>query len=192
VALVALETMPHPDLSALPNGSVTLRFADFTSCVHSAAVRHVVREDGGWFQGVLGFRLDGFLHVLVTKRGGLGRPPSGPGGAPRLRMQVVQQSGEDARGEHVLITNDGEEPVRLEGFVLRDDAPRRPNRLVLPAVTIPAGGSLKVWSGKGRSDAGNVYWGRRRPVWNDRADAATLLDPSGAPVARVLDPERRA
>jgi hypothetical protein len=192
--LLALETMPHPELSGLPNGSITLRFADFGAVTGSAAIVHRMAGDASYFAGILAFHLDGFLHVTVTRRGGIARPPAVGGGvapAVALDMRVVPGApGRGAAGEHVLITNRGREPTQLEGFVLHDAAPRRPHRFTLPALSLAPGASVHVWTGKGKNDAENLYWGRVKPVWNDRGDAATLLDASGSTVAQARDPER--
>jgi hypothetical protein len=182
--LLALETMPHPELSSLPNESVLLRFADFTAAVSAATTSHCLAGDAGYFEGVVTFQLDGFLHVTLTRRGGVVREPVRP--PPALTLRVVQgPNGADVAGEHVLITNSGKEPVQLEGFVLHDSAPQRPHRLVLPARTLAPGASVRVWTGKGKNDADNLYWGRARSVWNDVIDTATLLDRAGTQVARA-------
>jgi hypothetical protein len=192
--LLALETMPHPELAGLPNGSIALRFADFGAVTGAAAIEHRTSGEASYFAAVIAFHLDGFLHVTVTRRGGISRPPpplSGAPPAPALELRVVPGApGRGAEGEYVLITNRGADPARLEGYVLHDAAPRRPHRFTFPPVSLAPGASLRVWTGKGKDDAENLHWGRVKPVWNDRGDAARLLDASGSTVARARDPER--
>lgn len=187
--LLALETMPHPELSSLPIGRSILRFADFTATVSASALSHRLDGEAAYFVGVVSFRLDGFLHVTLTRRGGLARQPVRP--PPALAMEVVQgPTGVDVTGEHVVITNTGDEATRLDGFVLQDAAPKRPHRFVLPRLTLAPGSSVRVWTGKGKKDGENLYWGRAKSVWNGPGDTATLLDPAGERVARVRYPKR--
>jgi hypothetical protein len=190
--LLALETMPHPELAGSPAGGTSLRFADFGAVTGSAAIALRTAGDAAYFAGVIAFHLDGFLHVTVARRGGISRPPPpapGESSTPELELTVVPGApGRGAAGEHVLITNRGTEPARLENFVLHDAAPRRPHRFTLPPLSLAPGASLRVWTGKGKNDAGNLYWGRVRPVWNDRGDAARLLDATGATVAKAREP----
>jgi hypothetical protein len=197
VVLPVLETMPHPELSSLPNGSVALRFANFTAALSGVEVSHRAVGDATFFAGLLTFRLNGFLHVRVARRGGLARltadTAEGTGEAStrrRLTLSVVQgRPGQDVRGEHVLITNTDRQAVPLGGFVLHDGAPKRPNRFALPAITLAPGASIRIWTRKGRNDSSNLFWGRAKSVWNTAIDRATLLDAGGVEVARASYPE---
>jgi hypothetical protein len=96
--LLALETMPHPELSGLPNGSITLRFADFGAVTGGAAVTHRTGGDASYFAGVITFHLNGFLHVTVTRRGGIARPPPPGVGAAGVRAQAFARG---ARGVQI-------------------------------------------------------------------------------------------
>lgn len=73
------------------------------------------------------------------------RPP------PALAIQVVQgPGGAGVTGEHVVITNTGDEAARLDGFVLPDAALKRLHRFALPTFTLAPGASVRVWTGRGK------------------------------------------
>lgn len=191
VVLPALETMPPPELGITSRAGVRLRFDDFLATVARTESTHVIVDSARYFEGKVSFRLHGFLHVLVARRGGLTRHPHPEPAGPALVLRVVQgprRSG--AAGEHVLLTNVGAEPVQLEGYVLHDGAPRRPHRFVFPTLELAPGSSVRVWTGKGDDGAEDLYWGRSKPVWNDTGDLASLLSPAGERIVRAGDPGR--
>ena len=73
-----------------------------------------------------------------------GTPPPDASAAFALRVTALLpnpvQPGQDAAYEWVEITNVGRTPLRLGGFVLRDNA----GEIALPDVELPAGGSIVV------------------------------------------------
>jgi hypothetical protein len=189
--LIELETMPYPELSGLPDESVILRFADFTPAIGAVTFSSRSESDSFYFVGVVTFQLDGFLHVTLTRPGGLSRPPAQTRRAlSSLVLKAVQGPvGADVTGEHVLITNTGAETVRLDGFVLRDSAPKRPHRYAFPSLSLAPGASVRVWTRKGKNDGENLYWGRLKSVWNGPGDTLTLLDPAGDTLTQASYPE---
>lgn len=92
--------------------------------------------------------------------------------------------GEDAKnlsGEYVRIANTSDTALNLAGFTLSS---MHGQQLVLPDITIPAGYTFQVVSGKGTlsgstSEPFKIYWSSDGPVWNDDQEQATLRDPSG-------------
>jgi endonuclease YncB( thermonuclease family) len=96
--------------------------------------------------------------------------------------------GVDLNGEFVQITNAGRTTVPLGGWWLRESAYRGPlaRGFVFPAgARVPAGGSVTVFVGSGRSTANRFYWGQTSPVFENvdrttgRGDGAYLFDPQG-------------
>lgn len=183
--LIELETMPYPDLSVLSDESVILRFADFNPALRSVTFSSHSVGDAFYFTGVVTFRLDGFLHVTLTRPNGLSRPAAQTRRTlSALVLRAVQGPvGADVTGEHAVITNTGAETVRLDGFVLRDSAPKRPHRYTIPPLALPPGASVRVWTRKGTDDGANLYWGRRKSIWNGDGDTLTLLDSTGETIA---------
>jgi hypothetical protein len=55
-----------------------------------------------------------------------------------------------------------------------------------PNVMIAPGEDITVWTGTGRDDSHNLYWGLYHPVWNNTGgDTAVLLDNNGNVVSRL-------
>lgn len=135
-------------------------------------------------QVLLTLRLQGYLHVQLVRRGGLHK--KSPYDLPlRLTLQA-DPAGPDLQREHALIHNDGESTVDLGGWSVQDSAPRRSHRYTFtPGRLLAPGATLRLWSGRGKDDAGNVYWGRRQAVWTNTGDTATLFDPDGVQRAQV-------
>lgn len=171
--LTALQTLPPPLLAGLPETGVELRFADFVAAPQSSETYYREMPNGAWYEGKLVFRLDGFLHIRLA------RPD---GSAIRLSV-VYNPTGVDLAGEHVLLTNGSRLPLPLTGHILQDDARRSPHRYIFPPFSLAPGASVQVWTGRGKDNAGNLYWGRRQAVWNNGGDTLRLLDPKGVEVA---------
>jgi hypothetical protein len=183
VLLVAFETLRDPMLAGVPNASVAVQFADFTAVLHACETTRYTDDLVASHRGRLTFHLEGFVHLTVTWK-------DGPGNATRPRVPPTlavefDPKGIDSQNERVVIRNAGDVPLDLTGWVLRDDA-KRPHRFVFPAVGLAPGAVMRVWTKAGTADAGNLYWGRRRPVWNHiSGDCAVLLDRAGTEVVRV-------
>lgn len=89
---------------------------------------------------------------------------------------------QNPNGEWVLIENQGDDDVPLDGWVLRDESTR--HRYSFPDVVIAAGSTAQVRTGCGddRTDADDLelFWcDPEPPVWNNDGDTAFLLDPNG-------------
>lgn len=87
-------------------------------------------------------------------------------------------------GEYLRIANVNVEPVDIAGFALDNYAGEK---YVFPAMTIPAGHTFRVHSGKGdnQSDPKDqlvVYLNSEVPVWDNGHERARILDPRGRPV----------
>lgn len=83
---------------------------------------------------------------------------------------------ENLNGETVTIQNSGSTEIRLAGFRLSD---RSNATFIFPDVTLPAGRTIVVHSGRGSDDADNLYWNSSRSIWNNNGDTAFLRDPDG-------------
>ncbi|MCB1679968.1 MAG: lamin tail domain-containing protein, partial [Halioglobus sp.] len=51
-------------------------------------------------------------------------------------------------------------------------------RFRVPTFELRAAATVRIRTGKGSNDAGNLYWGRTQAVWNNRGDAIYLIDAS--------------
>jgi hypothetical protein len=181
--LESLETLAPPLLSDPADAARRLRFGDCSASVRSVRSERI--EAGGVAAGqvTITLRLDGFLHVHLASAGGL-RPQSVYEASLRLEIDA-DPAGTDVQRECVIVHNGGARAVALGGWTLRDAAKRPHAYTFPPARRIAAGRALRVWSGRGTDDADNVYWGRRKAVWNNTGDIARLLDPDGIERART-------
>jgi len=77
--------------------------------------------------------------------------------------------------EWVELENKGIEPQDMTGWILRDLANYR---YKFPAgFTLQPGAKVKVRTGQGDDTETDLYWGYKRPVWNNDYDLATLVPP---------------
>jgi len=81
--------------------------------------------------------------------------------------------------EWVRITNSTTRAVSLKGWTLTD-ASR--HTYVFPSVTLGAGRSVTVHTGRGTNTTANLYQQRRWYVWNNDKDQATLRKSTGSVV----------
>lgn len=81
--------------------------------------------------------------------------------------------------EYIVIVNNGDEEIRLDGWTLRDESSR--NRLVFGASVVLAGGERLTVATGCSTDPG---WCGTTSIWNNSGDMAILLDESGRVVAR--------
>jgi hypothetical protein len=99
----------------------------------------------------------------------------------RIVTILFDPMGPEPRGEFVMIQNDRSSAVDLAGWTLSDAAQ---HVYTFPAFTLPPGGTVKVWTGTGTSDAENLFWGRRQAVWNNTGDIGILRNVAGTEVSR--------
>ena len=106
----------------------------------------------------------------------------GSGALPPVAVAEVRHDppgpdGERLDEEMVVLVNDGETPVDLDGWAVRDES--SVHRFRFPAgTTIAPGGSVVVTSG-----TGPLGFGMGEPIWNNGGDTAILVDRDGRFVA---------
>ena len=183
VVLEALERLAPPLLSDPADPLRRVRFADHRAHLHAQRSQRLLHDCVALAQVLTVLRLEGFLHVLLARPGGLVRESAY---ALPLQLEILADpAGRDIQAERVLLRNDGDAAVDLGGWKLHDAA-RRPHVYTFAAgQRLAAGASLCVWSGRGNDDPGNLYWGRRKAVWNNTGDVAVLRDPDGTERARA-------
>ncbi len=138
------------------------------------------------------FRGDQVASARGPGRAGVGAPlaaaVAGAAGAAAaatgLRISVhADAPGDDHRnpnGEYAVLENTSSAPVAVAGWRLCDLAN---HCFRFPAGAVIAGGArIVVHTGTGRPDGERYYMGRRRAVWNNAGDTATLYDAEGATV----------
>ncbi len=103
-----------------------------------------------------------------------------------LRLRVVADApgndNENRNGEFVVIENVANESRDVGNWSLSDAAG---HEYGFPAdASIPADGTVTVYSGSGADNATAFYWGSEGAVWNNDGDTATLRDANGTVVVQ--------
>jgi endonuclease YncB( thermonuclease family) len=128
--------------------------------------------------------------------------PSYCGAGPPASVRVWvnwDAEGNDRRnvdGEYVRIKNlDPANPLPIGGWWVRDSDLRR--YVLPPGTTVPAGGTVTVHVGKGQNTPTELFWGLRKPAFDNVTDddlhigdGAYLFDPQGDLRAYMLYPCR--
>jgi micrococcal nuclease len=85
---------------------------------------------------------------------------------------------QNPNGEWIEIANQGDAPVSMQGYTLKDEA----NHIyTFGGFTLSPGASLRLYSGQGQDSAAELYWGLAgESVWNNDSDSAFLRDAAGA------------
>lgn len=84
---------------------------------------------------------------------------------------------ENPNGEWIEIANQGDEPVQMQGYTLKDEA----NHIyTFGLFLVRPGHSFRLYSGQGIDTATELYWGLvGDSVWNNNGDTAFLRDAEG-------------
>jgi micrococcal nuclease len=102
-----------------------------------------------------------------------------------VTLQIVQiqadapgSDNENPNGEWIEIANQGNTPVAMQGFTLKDEANHIYN---FGDFTVAPGAAFRLYSGQGQNSANALYWGQtNESIWNNNGDAAYLRDTEGA------------
>lgn len=118
------------------------------------------------------------IGALLVLGGWLMQPVTGPVG-------IAVTPGpwrETCRAPYYTVRNGEWLPVGLDRVTFTYGAGAR---FPLPARTLPPGASVRVWSGKGADDAGNIYLGRAEAEWHVNGFVA-LLDGKKPIVSSIM------
>jgi len=110
-----------------------------------------------------------------------GRGMWAPAGVP-VRITALHYDGPGCdriapNGEWVELTNEGDAPVDLSGYTLKDEGL---HLYTFGAVVLAPGATVRVYSGRGTDTATELHWGLAgEEVWDNDGDTAYLRDPAG-------------
>lgn len=79
--------------------------------------------------------------------------------------------------EFIVIENQGQTPLDLTGWTVSDASSRDP--YLFPHFTLPAKAQVTLRTGYGKNTEDDLFWGSRRPVWNNRGDTVFIRDAEG-------------
>lgn len=84
---------------------------------------------------------------------------------------------DNPNGEWIEIANQGDQPVQMEGYSLKDEA----NHIyTFGLFSVQPGQSFRLYSGPGPNNAVELHWGLvGESVWNNDSDTAFLRDAAG-------------
>ncbi|PSK99696.1 lamin tail-like protein [Murinocardiopsis flavida] len=107
----------------------------------------------------------------------------------QLRRIQYDSPGTDTRSntslnkEYVTVKNISKSTVNLKNHVLHDRASSKGKKwtyaYTFGSISLKAGASVKVRTGKGRNTSATRYWQRGSYVWNNTGDTATLRNSRG-------------
>lgn len=173
-----------------PNSAATQgkAWADYTTTVNCiqqrtgydffAAVEDTVEAT---IEGAACPAADNMLYLPLLSSGTTQVPPTPTPGNITITFIDYAPAGSPT-DEYVLLKNSGGSVVDMTGWTLRDLAN---NTFSFPGFTLASGAEVRVWTKAGTNDAGNLYWGRSSPVWNNTGgDTAILRDVGGTEIAR--------
>ena len=88
--------------------------------------------------------------------------------------------GDDRRNlndEYIVIENQSKNPIDLTGWTITDASSRDP--YLFPNFTLPGETQLTLRTGFGKNSEKELFWGSRRPIWNNKGDTAFIRDAEG-------------
>jgi micrococcal nuclease len=96
----------------------------------------------------------------------------------RIQADAPGKDNENPNGEWIEIANQGQEPVLMQGYTLKDQA----NHIyTFGNFTVPPGALFRLFSGQGQNTPTQLYWGYvNDSVWNNDHDSAFLRDAQGS------------
>jgi micrococcal nuclease len=96
----------------------------------------------------------------------------------QINADAPGNDSQNPNGEWIELANQGNTPVSMQGFTLKDEA----NHIyTFGNFTVAAGAAFRLYSGQGQDSANALYWGlANESVWNNNGDAAFLRDNQGA------------
>ena len=96
----------------------------------------------------------------------------------QIQADAPGSDNENPNGEWIEIANQGQVPILMQGFSLKDEA----NHIyTFGNFTAAPGAAFRLYSGQGQDSFNTLYWGlANESIWNNNGDAAYLRDAQGA------------
>ncbi len=188
-SIEALERLAPPLLTDPVDPLRQVRLVDHQAHLHATRSERIEHDGAAAARLLAIFRLEGFLDIRIARKGGL--ETQSIYDVPLSLKLNANPKGSDIEKEYLEVTNTSGAPINLGGWSVRDSA-KRPHRYVFPvSYQLMAGASVRLWSGRGQNDTANLYWGRRKAVWTNSGDRASLRDPENVERAAVAVSRRR-
>ncbi len=78
--------------------------------------------------------------------------------------------------EYIVIENRNDAPVNLTGWTVSDEAN---HRYLFPNFILGAKARVTLRTGLGKNTEDEIFWGSRRPIWNNDGDTIFIRDADG-------------
>ena len=102
-----------------------------------------------------------------------------------LSVRVVADAPGDDRenpnGEYVVLANPSADPLPIGNWTVTDEAGH--SYIFPPNATVPANGSVRLYSGSG-TDSATEFYRDGTPIWNNDGDTVTVRAENGTAVAQ--------
>jgi len=96
--------------------------------------------------------------------------------------------GDDLNAEWIAIADNGDEPIDLGGWTIRDESTANRYRFA-PTALIDPGAVIRVHSGCGDDTGADLHWCSDGPVWSNGGDTIIVQDDSGTVIAVARYPD---
>jgi len=120
------------------------------------------------------------LQTAAASRGDIAEPPDSPAAPLQITGVVADPDGDDVQpetGEHLTIHNATSGAVAVDGWYILDAADNRLDGG--PGYNIPAGATLRVYTGPGTNTPDRYYNGKGSAVLNNTGDTLRLYASDG-------------
>lgn len=104
--------------------------------------------------------------------------------APVVKISRIHyaQSGTNLNTEYIVFKNTTGSTRRISGWRVISAPSTDHQFYVFPTTTIPAGGYITLYSGRGTNTSTKRYWNSTTPKWNNDGDLAVLRNSLGTRV----------
>ena len=123
---------------------------------------------------------DGLLKAQVAARAksiGIWAKAASAGiSVARAHADAAGTDRDNLNDEYIVIENSGDTSIDLTGWTVSDEAN---HRYLCPRFVLPAKGKVTLRTGLGKNTASELFWGSRRPIWNNDGDTILIRDADG-------------
>jgi len=92
----------------------------------------------------------------------------------------AEAEGDDRQNLHdefIVIENQGNTPIDFTGWTVLDESN---HRYLFPSFTLSAKAKVTLRTGLGKNTKSEIFWGSRRPIWNNNGDTIFIKDAEGS------------
>jgi hypothetical protein len=94
-----------------------------------------------------------------------------------VHARIESDGKRNLNDEYIVIKNRGDKSLELTGWTISDESSN--HRYLFPNYVLPAGAKVTLRSGLGSNTGSELFWGSRRPIWNDDGDTVFIKDAQG-------------